>query len=638
MSYKLRTAVTIAVAGTVHPALAADDIYRLDDVVVTASRTAQTVDQALAPVTVITRGDIERSQASSVTELLSRTPGVQIKSNGGAGSITSTFVRGTASAQTLVLVDGQRVNSATGGVPELQYLDPDQIERIEIVRGAGASLYGADAVGGIIQIFTRQGRGKPLVSLKAGVGSMGTSEFGVNAGGQSGSTRFNVGARLYETSGYDFTNDDFNDNSGVNLDDDGYRNKSFSASLAHGFDNSSEVGVRLSHSQGKSQYDAVLYDDAFVSYPFDAYTLFNNTSVSGYYTIPVNDLWFSRFDLGYIRNKSRDRGDKVPDEVTFTPTFMETRRASLLWQNDIEWQESQLLILGLDYYKDFVDSTGDFVNPATGKVEDSRYNAAIFVQNQSQFENSDLQLSLRHDKNEAYGDNTTGKVAYGYDLPKAMRIIASYGTAFRAPTFNDLYYPDSPWSVGNPDLKPEKSGNAELTLKGNHKIGRWEASVFQNDIDDLINWAPIEESSDKIKPFNVDEARIRGLEVVLDTQWAGWDIHTSLTLLDPKDTRTDKVLVRRARQNLVIDANHQWQKWTFGATTKAQGHSYNDAANNERTPGFATFDIRAAFQVNKEVKLEAKVTNLLDKEYYEVKGYRKEPRAGMVSVTWTPEI
>ena len=634
MSYKLQAAIGVAVAGLVNASIA-DDVYRLDDVVVTASRTAQTVDQALAPVTVITREEIERSQASSVTELLARTPGVQVKSNGGQGSVSSVFMRGTASAQTLVLVDGQRINSPTGGTPELQYYDPDQIERIEIVRGAGASLYGADAVGGIIQIFTRQGHGKPHASFKTGVGNMGTSEFGFNAGGQSGSTRFNIGAKLYETSGYDFTNDDYSANKGANLDDDGYRNKSLSASISHSFENSAEAGLRLSHNQGKSEYDAainVLEDGQFVPYAYGAYTLFNNTSLAGYYSIPVNDQWFSRVDVGYVRNESKGRGEKIPDGVTYPPTLIETSRASLLWQNDFAWLDRQLLTVGLDYYKDFVEGTNNYVNPNTGRSEKSRYNAAVFFQNQSQFDRSDLQFSLRHDYNEAYNDNTTGKIAYGYDLPKTMRVVASYGTAFRAPTFNDLYYPGG---AGNPDIKPEKSGNAELMLKGIHTTGHWEVSLFQNDIDDLITWAPV---GGGYKPSNVDEARIRGLEAVLTSKIAGFDIHTSLTLLDPKDTKTDKVLVRRAKQNLVIDANYQWKKWSLGATAKAQGHSYEDVANNDRIPGFATFDIRAGLQASKEIRLEAKVTNLLDKEYYESKGYRKEPRAGFVSIIWTPEI
>ena len=637
MSYKLRAAIALAVTGIANAAMAADDVYRLDDVVVTASRTAQTVDQALAPVTVITREEIERSQATSVQELVRRAPGIQVSGNGGPGSVTSIFIRGATSQQTLVLVDGQRVNSATGGTAELQYLDPDQIERIEIVRGPVSSLYGADAVGGVIHVFTRQGRGKPHVSIKAGVGNMGTSEFGVSAGGQFGATRFYVGASFHETEGFDVTNDHYRDfmgnsnNHGANLDKDGYRNKSLSASVSHQFANESEAGLRFSHAEGKTEFDAVTLNN---NAPYDAYTLFNNTSLNGYYSLPVTDAWLTRVDLGYVDNKSKQRGDKVPDEGIFTPSFFATKRLSALWQNDLAWTDSQLLTVGLDYYQDKVDNSTKYINPETGKVEDSRYNGAIFVQNQSQFDGSDLQVSLRRDKNQSYGYHTTGNIAYGYDLPKAMRFIASYGTAFRAPTFNDLYFPN-PDMPGNPDLKPEQSRNIEFILKGDHAMGHWQASVFQNDIEDMIEWAF---EGGKFSPSNVDEARIRGVELSLDTQYMDWNIHTAVTFLDPEDTKLNKTLQRRAKQYMLIDADRQFGKWYLGGTLHAQGHSYSNKEEQDRLAGFATVDLRIARQINKEIKAELKLTNLLDKEYHVVKEYNTQPRAGIFSVTWTPEI
>ena len=637
MSYKLQAAIGVAVAGFVNASMAADDVYRLDDVVVTASRTAQTVDQALAAVTVITREEIERSQATSVQELIRRAPGVQVSGNGGLGAQTSVFIRGAASQQTLLLVDGQRVNSATAGVAELQYLNPDQIEKIEIVRGPGSSLYGADAVGGIIHVFTRQGRDKPHVSVKAGVGNMGTHGLGINAGGQSGSTRFYIGANLLETEGFDVTNNNYRDflgnnlNTGANRDKDGYRNKSVSASLSHRFDNDSEAGIRVSHAEGKSEYDAA--DNNLK--PYNAYTLFNNTSLNGYYSLPVNDQWLSRIDLGYVDNESKQRGDRVEEGSSYTQSFFATKRLSAQWQNDLAWSDVHLLTLGLDYYQDKVDNSQSFINPRTGKVEDSRYNTAVFIQNQSSFNHGDLQVALRRDKNQSYGYNTTGNLAYGHDLPKNMRFIASYGTAFRAPTFNDLYFPDE-WMPGNPDLKPETSENIEFSLKGDHAIGVWQVSVFQNDIDDMIQWA--EGANGKWTPSNVDEARIRGIEFSLDTHFMNWDIHTAVTLLDPEDKKLKKTLQRRARQTLQMDADRRYGKWSFGGSVYAQGHSYDKPGHDDRLAGFTTIDLRVARQINNEVKAELKVTNLLDKEYHVAREYNTQPRAGIFSVTWTPEI
>ena len=630
MSYQIRLAVALAAAGMAVNAQA-ENVYELDRIVVSASRTAQTVDQALAPVTVITREDIERSQASNVVELIEKTPSINISSNGGAGATTSVFIRGASSQQTLVLVDGQRLNSATAGNAELQYLNPNQIERIEIVRGPMSSLYGADAVGGIIHIFTRKGQGEPRVTVRAGIGSRGTSELGVNAGGQSGNTRFNIGANFHETDGFDVTNNDYSHNTGQNLDKDGYRNKSLSGNLSHRFENESEAGVRFSHTEGKNEYDNV--DHFLTNRPYNAYTLFQTSSANLFYDLPVNDLWMTRFDTGYMYHKSRQLGDGLADDSLYEPSFFKTERVSFFWQNDITWQDNQLLTAGLDYYNDKVDNSSPYINPENGKIVDSRYNTAVFVQNQSEFEGSDLQVALRRDMNEAYGDHTTGNIAWGFELPESMRLIASFGTAFRAPTFNDLYFPDAGWAVGNPDLKPEKSKNYELSLKGDHVIGQWQISVFQNDIDNMINWATVDGVS---KPSNVDAARIRGIETSLTTSVFGWKTTGSFTFLDPKDAKTDKLLLRRSRQNFTLDMNRDFGKYSMGGTFKAQ--SYSMDSGDQRLAGFGTMDLRAAYQITPEVKAEFKVVNLFDKDYSTAYGYRREPRGGFVTMVWTPKI
>ena len=636
MSYKLPAAVALAVTAVTVGTQASDDVYQMDEVIVTASRTAQTVDQALAPVTVISREDIERSQATDVTELLRATPGIQVVRNGGPGSITSLFMRGASSSQTLILIDGQRLNSATAGTPELQYLRPEQIERIEVVRGPRSSLYGADAVGGVLQIFTRKGEGEPKFTVRAGAGSHNSRTLGLNFGGKSGNTRFNLGADLYESAGFDVTNDDYAANHGVNLDDDAYRNKSLAGSVSHHLDSGTEVGGSFSYLEGKKEFDGYTCaeDDYFcdTKYPYQPYTEFKTSTLNAYSFLPVTDIWTTRVDVGYTKQESRQLGKGDSPEAPYKESFYETERLSMLLQNDVAWLENQLLTVGVDYYNDRVDNSSAYEDPETGKKIDSRYNAAVFVQNQSQFTGSDLQVALRRDKNETYGYHTTGNVAWGFDLPKAMRLIASYGTAFRAPTFNDLYYPDS----GNPEVKPEQSRNYELELRGTYDFGQWSVALFQNDIDDLIAWAPT--ASGLWKPSNVDEARIQGLEATLKTELKGWSVLTSVTLLDPEDRNREKVLQRRARQYMTIDADRDFGKLSVGGTFRAQGHSYEDVANEDRLDGFATLDLRMSLPVSKELRAELKLTNLFDKEYQTAKGYRNEPRGGFVTMIWTPEL
>ena len=623
MSYKLQAAIAVAVAGLAGNAVAgnavagnavAEEAYRLDDVIVTASRTAQTVDQTLAPVTVITRDDIERSQASTVTELLNRVPGLQITNNGGQGSTAGVYLRGTRTSQTLVMVDGVKINSSSSGSAPLQYMSPEQIDRIEVVRGPRSSLYGADAVGGVIQIFTRKGHDVPRLTVRAGVGNMGTGDYGINYSGQSNGYRYSLGANLYETAGYDHTVS----KEGKSGDKDGYRNKSVSGSVSRLFDSGAEIGGSFSHTEGKAEYDNTSSPD------IQPYNDFSVTSVSGHVALPVNDQWSTSLTTG-LSKEDAHRMEKQ-NGVTSKAGYIDTKRLSASWQNDISWNDSQLTTAGLDYSKETIDSNNTY-------GEDSRYNIGVFAQHLSDFDMADLQVGLRHDNNQRYNDKTTGNVALGIDLPYDMRLIPSYGTSFRAPTFSDLYFPGS----SNPDLKPETAKNMEVELKGKFEGGSWSVSVFQNDMKDMIVSSP----DFPWTPENVDKARIKGLELTLITKLMGWDVQTNATVLDPENRSgayKGKTLYRRATQLFNVNADKQFGKWLFGGTFRAQNKSWNDHANTQRVAGFATMDLRAGYQLTKELKAETKVTNLLDKEYTTTLGYRDEPRRVLFSLVWSPEL
>ncbi|WP_051785848.1 TonB-dependent receptor domain-containing protein [Endozoicomonas numazuensis] len=617
MSHKLHIAVALAtasLAGTIQ----ANEATELEEVVVTASRTAQSVDEALAPVTVITREDIERSQATSVPELLSKTPSMQISTYGGAGSLPNVYLRGTSTPQTLVLIDGMKVNAPSSGSAPLQYIDPSQIERIEIVRGPRSSLYGADAIGGVIQIFTRKGTQKPKLSLKVGTGSRNTGEYGINFSGSSTDVRYNLGANLYETGGYDNTLE-LKDGDG---DKDAYRNKSVFGSVSKHFSNGLEVGGAFSHAEGKSEYDN---NYPAVDYTTQPYNIFRIANASVYTSIPVTEAWSTRVDAGYMEELSRGNVIDNSTGESSDDYFSNNKRYSISWKNDIAWHESQYLIAGVDYSKDQYDGSTDY-------KDDSRDNTGVFVQNTSYLGNSDLELSLRNDKNEAYGSNTTGGASLGYDIASELRLILSYGKAFRAPTLSDLYYPFG----GNSKLKPEKSENYEAALKGKLADYNWGLSAFQNNMDDMIIY-----DTNVNQSQNVEKARIRGVEFTIQTQTLGWDLNSSLSLLDPENrTATDKgkVLIYRAKQLFRLDVDKQFNRLGLGATFRAQGKSYKDAANQVEVAGFGTVDLRMSVDVAPELKAGLKVVNLFDKEYQAVYGYRGEPSGVFVTFTWTPEI
>ncbi|MDP0589523.1 MAG: TonB-dependent receptor [Candidatus Endonucleobacter bathymodioli] len=614
------------------------NIYRFDEVIVTAPSTTQMSDESLASVTVISRKDIECSQATSVTELLINVPGIQISRYGGPGSLTSALIRGASACQTLVIVDGQRLNSATSGIPEFQYLQPDQIDRIEVVRGSKSSLYGADAIGGVIQIFTRKGIGKSQLTVKTSMGSLHTCEQGINYSGRNNSIHYNLGANLYETAGYDVTNDNYPVNLGVNLDNKAYRNKFITGKASCRLKSDTDIEVSFYNQTGKTEYGGYTIDpNNFIkTYPYSAYTLFERSALNISSVIPVNTIWLSRIDAGYLKDQNKQLGKNYHPSAPHIPSFYETKRISSLWQNDIAWGSNQQLTTGIDYYRDIVASSNTYNNPKTGDQKNSRYNAAIFIQNQTQLNLSTIQFGLRRDKNESYGFQTTGNITWMVHLPKDLRLAASYSTAYRPPSFNELYYPDSTFSSGNSNLKPENSKTRELELKGLYSHGKWSLSLFQNTIDDLINWTA--DTSGKFKPTNVDKARIYGLETSMSTIFKQWRITISGTLLDPKDTTRNTVLQRRAKQYMVANVDYNVNKLCWGGSFRAQGRCYDDANNNVRLAGFAIIDMRVSYKIHKEFTTQLKIINLFDKKYQTAWGYNGEPKGFFITLIWQPVI
>ena len=597
-----RSELCIAIALSVMTSNAsAEDASQLDQVVVTASRTAQTVDEALAPVTVIDREQIERSQATSVSELLSQAPGVQITYNGGPGSNTGVYIRGTRTAQSLILVDGHKINSANSGSAPLEYLDPDQIERIEIVRGPRSVLYGADAIGGVINIITKKGTGKPQLTLKAGGGSRNTGEYGLNFSGQHGNSEFNFGARLFETQGIDRTVNQL----GSDSDDDAYRNKSFSGSLKHEFGNIVQAGLNFYHSKGKAEYDN---GSSYSGYPIG---YFDVTGVNTYVSAEFSENWKSTIDVGFVNDERNDVGGQYGDSLA------KSKRYSVSWLNDISWLENQLLIAGVDYADEDVKST---------RYTKSRDNLGVFAQNSSFFDGYDIQVGGRYDNNELYGNTTTGSVAFGIELPRDMRLIASYGTAFRAPTLSDLN--------SNPKVKPEESKNAELELRG--RLGEptdWSVSLYRNDMTNMLLWnGNFTENTD---------AEVAGLEVTTSTIINTWQISSNLSILKPEYSNginKGNTLYRRATELFNLNIDKDFGRWALGGTFRAQGSTWNDQANKQEVPGFGTFDLRATVKLAPGLKAQFKAINLLDKEYTTTRSYEEEPFGVFATVIWSPEL
>lgn len=591
-----------------HSAFATD----LDPIIVTATRTAQTADETLASVTVITREKIERQQASSVQDVLRGVAGLAIANTGGLGKATSVFLRGTESDHVLVLIDGVKVGSATLGTTAFQHIPVEQIERIEIVRGPRSSLYGSEAIGGVIQIFTRKGGGalKPFFSIGGGSHQTYSASAGVSGGGERG--WFNVSASGIDTGGFNAC-DGRPPPGGAGCftyepDKDGYRNLSGSLRAGYRFDNGLEMDVRALRAEGKNEFDG-----RFVNESESVQQILGGT------------LRFSPADRWHITltaGRSRDESDNFKDGA-FRSRF-DTERDTLSFQNDLSFAPDHLLTVGADYQDDRIDST-------TAYAVTSRDNTGLFTQYQGRFGAHDVQLSLRRDDNKQFGNRNTGGAAWGYAPSEGLRLTASYGTAFKAPTFNELYFP----GFGNPNLRPEESRSFELGLGGKAVWGRWSLNAYETRVDDLIafdaaTWAPV----------NIDQARIRGLEAVLGTQLGGWDLNTNLTLLDPENrsvgANDGNVLPRRARQSLRLDADRDFGRYRLGATLLAAGKRYDDLANTRALGGYATIDLRAEVALAKDWRVQARVENLFDKDYQTAAFYNQPGRGLYLTLRYQP--
>lgn len=564
--------------------------FTLEEIVVTATRTARTADETLAAVSVITRKDIERSQAQSVQEVLAGQAGINITNSGGAGKSTGVFLRGTEDEHVLVLIDGIKVGSATTGKAAFQDIPVDAIERIEIVRGPLSSLYGSEAIGGVIQIFTRKGGGETTPVASFTLGSYGTRQATAAVTGGSADNWFNLRASH-------FTTDGFNSKDGTETDKDGYRNNAITLRGGHRFKPGTELDVHLLRAEGKNEYDGTSSNES------ESVQLALGVNLKH----RINDLWNTRFTLG----QSRDESDNFLNGV-YKTTF-NTRSNTISWQNDLDLGPRRQFTLGADYQKDEVTST-------TNYTVKNRDNTGVFAQFMAGSGAHDLKLSLRQDDNSQFGDATTGNAAWGMELRDGLRASLSYGTAFKAPTFNELYYP----GFGNPALLPEKSKSLEAGLSGRHVAGRWSLNLYETRIDDLIGF------DGTTNPSNAS-ARIRGIEVETRAQLVGWDIHANVTLQDPENrsntANQGKVLNRRAEQSLRLDLDRRLGAWNLGGTFRAEGRRYDNLANTTRISGYGLIDLRAETRLAKDWLFQAKVENLFDKDYETVATYNQPGRS-----------
>ena len=604
----------------------AKEVQDVENIIVTESRIPTIVSESLSAISVITREDIERYQATDLYDLMSRLPGVSMLRNGVRGSATSLSIRGNQGDHSLFLVDGVRIGSATLGSATLGLINTNSIERIEVVRGPKSNLYGADAIGGVVNIITRDAADMDSLQVKSSVGSNGTKETTLSAGTTQGKSSYSAVLNTYKTDGIDSTYD----TSFLHGDEDGHENDSIA--LRYGYEINDDAKLSLSYNSNDSSTD---YDASCATYdenwnknesPCSIYNETKITSLSSSLDLDITDSWSTNIQLG----KSTDNAEELSADVDLSQFYLDgifnTTKTEATWFNAIELEADTLLSLGLDYQKDEVDSSNNY-------DVSSRDNKAAFLQYKLKSDGADVSFGARRDDNEQFGEHTTTSVMAGQDVSDNVRLNFSYGEGFKAPTFNDLYYPGS----GNANLMPEESKNYELGLKANWNNSSLNVGLFNNSIENIILW-----NSSISAPDNTENVEISGLEFSLNTQVANWMLGLSGTVMNPEDKSSGNILVRRAERSASLDGDYSVGNYGLGFTIYSQSHTFDDAANTLRLGGYTTLALRANFDLSDNWKVKVNANNLNDKEYVTASGflgnYRSMGRELLFTVAYTPSF
>lgn len=587
----------------------------LTPVIVTATRTPADADTLPAAVTVITRDDIDRLQSTSVPELLRGAAGLDIASNGGVGKATSVFLRGTDSDHVLVLVDGVPIGSATAGGAAWQDLPIDLIERIEIVRGPRSGLYGADAVGGVVQIFTRGGARTGVQTRAAlGLGSQGTRQASAGFAAGLGAGWFDVDLSHRRTDGFNTclgqTTPTYAGCYVEEPDRDGYRNTSGQLRGGWRFDGGATLEAQALRTEGRTYYDGSAYAGNATDFKQSVYGL--------KLAAPLGSATTLRAALGRSTDDQANLWEGTPG------SYFNTTRKTASAQADVRFGAA-LVTVGVDRAEDEVDASVSY-------DERARTNTGVFTELQLVLAGQTLQLAARNDDNEQFGSHATGSLGWSTALAEHLRVYANAGTGFKAPTFNELYYP----GFGNSALKPETSTSIEAGLRGEYAGAHWSVAGFENRIDDLIGYDA------SYVPANIDRARIRGLEANWRAQWGATSLALALTALDPKNRSTGaydgKLLPRRAKQTARVDLDQRLGTWSVGASLIAQSHRYDDLANAVRVGGYATVDLRAETTLTRDWSLALRIANLADKQYQTAYLFPQDGRTALLTLRYSPSL
>jgi vitamin B12 transporter len=598
--------------------------YKLEPVVVTATRTLQSLEQNIAPVIVISTQEIEQSQAKDVADLLRLHAGLEMGRNGGPGQASSVFIRGTDSDHVLLMIDGVKVNPGTIGGPTWQFISPHMVERIEIVKGPRSSLYGSEAIGGVVNIITKKAVQGHQWHAAAEFGAQSSKKYIGSYHGKQNAIRLGINGEWFATDGFPprVTQEFSGAYKNTSVDGYfGYTAKNFDLELA------------TWQARGNTQY--VGLDENFSEIPKDQDFKNNTTSLTVKYRL---NNWNQTLKLSNIVNNIRQ--NQISRTIDFTNfslieswDFSNTTRNTLDWQNDIKIGNHHLLTAGLYLSKENTASMSFGTD-----YDENTLNNAVYAQDISKIGSHQIVIAGRLTDHEDFGTEGSYNIDYGWSLNRSLNLLAGIGKGFRAPNASERF-----GFAGNPNLKPETSQNIEFGLKYKFKKSHYGSiSLFQNEIKNLIKYFDADGffGPQPGQMENIGRARIRGVELSYNYQLQAFSFYLEGVFQNPQDRDNKQLLLRRAKRNFTGRFSYNRNSTTSGieALYSSSREDIDDLGDRVELPSYGVVNLFMTNKLDDNWGLSLKVDNLFDKEYQLVYGYNTQGLLALIQIRYASQL
>ena len=614
-----KTPIQLAIAGVIFSSLTSSVAYanatvedsELETITVTANRFATSVDDSLATQVVITRADIERIQPKSVLDMLSTVSGLDISTNGGRGQTSSVYMRGANASHTLVLLNGVRISSASLGSTNIQNIAPELVERIEIVKGPRAALWGSDAIGGVIQIFTRKlESGEHFVS--ANFGSEGYQMVNAGVGIKHGDGFTSISLNHEESDGFDVKDD-------TETDDDGYSYNSLAINGQQQVNDALALSWLAQIDQGDTEYDS--------SFGANESEVNNHVwQVSAAYQWQLSDLKNNtQFSFGQNRTSNISHGNGTSKNEG---SQFDTRRNQYSIINNSEITTDFQVNLGAELYQEELKGSSVY-------SESERDITGVFAHGIYKLEALTFELATRYDDVEGIDSETTFNSSIGYQVTDSTKISFSAGTGFKAPTFNDLYYPLQWGYIGNTSLVSETSQSNEFNVKSNFENVSIAFNLYQTDIENLIDWSGSDKDGN-VTPINVDDVETQGAEFGLNYQGFGGEHQFNISYIETEDASTGNQLGRRAKNHISYQFDTEIENVDVYAELQYKGKRFDYLWGGEvvTLDSYSLVNLGASYPLTSKFKVQVKVNNAFDENYQTSDGYFTQERVAYIGFTY----